>query len=691
MKYHDFVFIDTAVSGAGSRNNVLNIADWAGLCVSSQIGLPLGHSEWYRSVFRFTPEFELYWRNNNGSVSGYRGAHIMDFLFIDIDDAADLDRSLLKTRQALGILQDYGAGSEHFSIFFSGSKGFHIYLHAGAFLPEPDPINYAIARKFCEKLFGDIVDRKNFEILRMVREAGTINSRSGRYKTELSLEQISSLAISGILEIQPSRQYPHGFFDGTCFWECGPVDRLVTLWRECSSDTEKRTYGTRVVVPSGAARPASMELSTPQCIANMLKAVNSGTLPEGFGNQVFSILAAHYRWMPQEATLGMLLGMLPGVNKNRTHKLTEQEVAASVRQVYERGYKTGCGSRDSNWGETCLFFCNEEHSWERCPKNEQGGHNRSWYRAGTARDLCIADLKSGIPPYNFGIAEWDTFLGGVGYGRPVFFEGHRGTGKTTLVKRIIRHMTEIAFQRGELVVLASPEQYIIDQARIDMRAIAGMTQKDLRNAANGNYIPKETIEWFDRYNDTLIYMDVNEFDVAAVRRNLVEIEQKLGKKIAVFCLDGIIFLQAASRERGYRADLNTVVQCIEMARKLNFIGIFVAHYGKSERTKGVALEENVSDGMAAFGTSMIPIGAHIQGGLYWKGGIVYLKMFKARDREEAEDLPDDIPLVIDRRTQRIFTLSEISQALARGETPLSYAALEKIAHILAQMNRNDNF
>lgn len=690
MKFSEFCFVDTATSGLASRSDVRKIQEWTQICLSSNLGLPQGQKEWYRSWFRFPASLEIHWRNNKNSVAGYRGEHILDFLFIDVD-GKDLAEALDLLRKSLDILFSKGVKQEHLSLFFSGSKGFHVYLHAGAFLPEPDVLNFSIAKTVAESLFGQLlgtkVDAKNFEINRLVREAGTINEKSGLYKTPISLEDFHLITPDSIRDVSLSGVFKPEFFDGSLFWECAPVPALADLWKESSEKLARGTYGVQARVASpgaySAPRPSTMQTEMPACIANMLQHVSQGTLPEGYGNQVLSILAAHYRWMPEDATLGMLLGMLPGLNKNRKDKITEFEVKTSVRQVYERGYRTGCGSKDSTWGTTCLFFCNEQHTVEACPKHAVGnGENRVWYRAKEARNLGIADLKKGVPPYRFGFREWDEFLGGVGFGQPIFFEGHKGTGKTTLIKRFTRHMAEIAYSRNEVVVFASPEQAIAEQVRLDMRALSRMTKKELRNALDGGYADRAMLDWFEKYSDTMLYMDVSEFDLDFIKKSLQDIEQRLGKKVAVFCLDGLIFLQAMSKDKGYRADLNVVAQCLQLTRKMNLIGIYIAHYGKGERSKGQKLEENRTDGMGAYGTAMVSIGAALQGGLYWKDGAVWLQMFKVRDREEGEFAIEDVPFVMDRRSSNVYTLEEVKLARARGIELLSYASLEKLAKLL---------
>ena len=86
MRFSEFCFVDTATSGLASRSDVRKIQEWTQICLSGNLGLPQGQKEWYRSWFRFPASLESYWRNNKNSVAGYRGEHILDFLFIDVEE-----------------------------------------------------------------------------------------------------------------------------------------------------------------------------------------------------------------------------------------------------------------------------------------------------------------------------------------------------------------------------------------------------------------------------------------------------------------------------------------------------------------------------------------------------------------------------------------------------------------------------
>jgi len=247
VRFSEFCFVDSATSGLASRNDVCKIQDWIQKCVSSNLGLPQGQKEWYRSWFRFPAK---------NSVAGYRGEHILDFLFIDVD-GKDLAEALDLLKKSLDILFSKGVKQEHLSLFFSGSKGFHVYLHAGAFLPEPDMLNFSIAKTVVESLFGQLlgtkIDAKNFEINRLVREAGTINEKSGLYKTPISLEDFHLMTPDSIRDVSLSGVFKPEFFDGSLFWECAPVPALVDLWKESSEKLARGTYGVQARVTYASA------------------------------------------------------------------------------------------------------------------------------------------------------------------------------------------------------------------------------------------------------------------------------------------------------------------------------------------------------------------------------------------------------------------------------------------------------
>ena len=65
MRFPDFCWIDVALGGASKRNNLTDIRKFK---------LPADDTpDCYRTVFRYPDEFAEYFRQNGGTVKGYKG------------------------------------------------------------------------------------------------------------------------------------------------------------------------------------------------------------------------------------------------------------------------------------------------------------------------------------------------------------------------------------------------------------------------------------------------------------------------------------------------------------------------------------------------------------------------------------------------------------------------------------------
>jgi len=185
-----YEYVDCAFGGVNKRNNIKKI---------SEIKIP-AKSDCYRTYFRFTEEYKNYF-DKRKSVMGFHGKCYADFIPIDIDDT-DLSNAYEKAKVILNILEfDFDFSARH--IFFSGSKGFHIYLPSvsfGTFQPS----------EHLPKIFRDIVldivgkeievDTKNYDINRLFRLNNTVNSKTGLYKIGIEYSEFEQGMVY-ILEI----------------------------------------------------------------------------------------------------------------------------------------------------------------------------------------------------------------------------------------------------------------------------------------------------------------------------------------------------------------------------------------------------------------------------------------------------------------------------------------------------------
>jgi len=122
-----YPWLEVAIGGARHRNRIVD---------ARAFRLPVGGMDAFRSLYRF-PEALAEQVRQTGSVRGYRGPVDADFLALDIDDN-DLSSSLKRTRLMLEkIHARTDTDPQQLRVFFSGKKGFHVFIPPAMFSPEP--------------------------------------------------------------------------------------------------------------------------------------------------------------------------------------------------------------------------------------------------------------------------------------------------------------------------------------------------------------------------------------------------------------------------------------------------------------------------------------------------------------------------------------------------------------------------
>ena len=160
--------------------------------------------ETYITMFPFTKEI-LDWIKVNGTIKGYSGKHFCTYICIDIDNELDLEAARLSALKVIERLnQLYSIGPDELFIYFSGGKGFHIYLVdrllgiQNAFF---DKLGETVKGFISERL-GDIedVDLVIYEDHRIIRVVNSKHAKTGLYKIELSYTDLQK-SISEIKDL----------------------------------------------------------------------------------------------------------------------------------------------------------------------------------------------------------------------------------------------------------------------------------------------------------------------------------------------------------------------------------------------------------------------------------------------------------------------------------------------------------
>ena len=233
MKHPDYNFVDTAMGGVDRRNVVVTAAEVRGL-------LPADRVDCYCTWHRFPAIYYKHWQENvkerNGrehnSVGGYKGPSYADFLPFDVDGDT-LEESQEVLARLLGYI-DATWGKAPMRISYSGNRGYHLSIPASAFGGwDPSDALAQRLRGLALRIGGDLVDidPKVYDKNRLWRITNSINSKSGRYKIQLS--EAEALGDAGA--IAEMAQEPRDF-SNPAWDDAEPVGGLVDLWRAVCSE-----------------------------------------------------------------------------------------------------------------------------------------------------------------------------------------------------------------------------------------------------------------------------------------------------------------------------------------------------------------------------------------------------------------------------------------------------------------------
>lgn len=678
----------------------------------NRIGVSKSYINIFCTAYRFDQSFENYWLANknkwgSSSVAKFAGAHIMDFLFWDIDKEdenkqADIAGATIWLLELLEHAEKtWAVKPEDFRIWLTAGKGYHPYLPSGLFQPWPHDMNAAAAVHFTESFFpagwvgkykkldgaltGAKIDPVTFrDPNRLNRQGGSQNLKEGRewngYKVGATPEMIQALAKNYKLYYEfanePTLLYlSEDYLDGSAYWQIEPNPKLVQLWKESVERaviekegkrlTPQKTANGQPIPQSGASFFIPENLEVPQCVRNMHKQLQAGEIKGGFRHGAFMVIASFYsRLLPQTAVLAMLLAL----NANLANSKSPDEIEKIVNDVYERGYRTGCGNPNSDLGQTCLAFCNQAASVDECPKHksQEGGliAQRST-GINTAYQKMIVRAKQGVSPIKLGVEEWDLAVGrGHRLGEMLTYVGFPESAKTATVTRVTQDLCSAVKSMNGLVLLFTPEHDNETVAELLVQQRGKMCGKEIYEHANNGGFSPTLNQWFQDMEETLITVNSVFFTIQDVKRTLEFWEKKLSKKVLCVILDGVIFFSPGELGRTRRPDEEVAKYLKGLAVSWPFFGVYNLHVekaGGAESDKDKKPSEQKLKGNAGFGTGHYYNASEFYVPLTRRDGDVVWNIKKFRSGYEGKEPPKEIIFKFHRPHYFPYTTDEATQ------------------------------
>lgn len=147
--------------------------------------------EAYLSAYTFGPDFANYLKTHNGT-KGFDGPTCAAYLQFDIDREGQLDAARSDACKLAMFLDDRYPELGEPLAFFSGSKGFAIYLPL-AHRPAGGPTFHKIARKLAEGLAakrGVAIDSAIYDRVRCFRAPNSRHPKTGLHKVRVELDAL---------------------------------------------------------------------------------------------------------------------------------------------------------------------------------------------------------------------------------------------------------------------------------------------------------------------------------------------------------------------------------------------------------------------------------------------------------------------------------------------------------------------
>lgn len=274
------------------------------------------------------------------SFKEYRGIHApaLGYFVLDFDSSENI---LTAKEDCLTVIKALNLQPNTFKVFFSGNKGFHLYIRHEFFDITPDEFtskNFTkIAVDLGKRLNLDTLDDSIYQANRKFRIPNSQHQKTGLFKIEIDWRRLEDITID---EIKTLAKTPQTL---TLFDYSLPTTKYTKATR--TNNTVSLNYGLDSVTDRDMKSGGSGDFATFKdkvCISKM----NSQKHKEGMRHEVALTLIAEYfhQGLSQQETESNLLAY------SRTNLIEERfnkDYKRAINDIYNGGsdYKFGCYSK----------------------------------------------------------------------------------------------------------------------------------------------------------------------------------------------------------------------------------------------------------------------------------------------------------------------------------------------------------
>ena len=299
-------------------------------------------SEIHISVGRFK-DLLKYIQSNNGSISGIDSFPIdifYDYVIIDYDK---LDaQPVINFIQAMEKI--FNVNPQNICVYFSGNKGFHIYIPSVLMIVKPS-VDLNIKVSEFAKLITDgffEIDTNIYRKGSTIRLPNTLNTKSGLYKIPVYLNELYNID-----EIKKLAQKPR--YEKTFEYPKFTNMKLSEFFNNIKISNVKKYNNIKDI-----STTVTENKFIKKCIINMLK--GGGKDERGGRKNIAFRLAVHF--YEQGYPINITEAIMVEWNKHNSPPLDNHIISSVIRSAYTHYYSFGCNDivKQYNCDKTCYLY-----------------------------------------------------------------------------------------------------------------------------------------------------------------------------------------------------------------------------------------------------------------------------------------------------------------------------------------------
>ena len=397
-------FIEVAIGHVGNRGIVIPRKE-----LSKKVRPANEKAELYNSYYSFDQELIEHFKVFK-TIKGFRGKYYLEKIILDIDKGINTEKQLLDNIRYLieeDLINTFDIRVNQIGVWFSGN-GFHIeFPDLFGFKPShdlPSEVKQTLSHHFPA---GDNI----YDGARIIRTGFTYNSKSGLFKTPLTLDEVFNEEMDDIKDISKGQRTDFKYVPIISNENDIPLEKYKIVKKELPA----------LVVHD---KPNAVKDNPSSFVTCMQKVYNEGPTQGSRHLKILRMASAFRRHgVPQSAVIAAI--------QSWAHNMEPYEVQITVQDTFKHGYRYSCDDSimKQYCDSKCIFYKRKDFTLEVLDnialEKQFVNFIQSDYETSAINLATIYDC----PDY------W------LYPGELIIISGDTGLGKTAFVQNLIQHMS----------------------------------------------------------------------------------------------------------------------------------------------------------------------------------------------------------------------------------------------------------